>query len=374
MRMFSQIAPNGVTKALSSSASATDLPAQVNVDDIANDGKRDYGTHPEDPLPENDCDPNFQDVDTTPRSEVPESTSSTTAGSTREKGDHSAVLPDVTDPEGDRHAALDELSPSHLAENRDKTSRTVATTSNGDAQDCPVVVDEMQSATDLTVHEFEMGTKSAQEPESDDPKPSSLSDLSRESHDDLEHGGEHAETVTDLLLAPTNQEEQPMEDEPSPTSTESFVDVLPHQQQQIKDDHAFQDYQMQLMLLEQQNRKKRLLEADDATSEESPADGSHKLQNYQVQLMLLEQEHKKKLLEERPALDATWSIGRSDEVTNTQQVAKHGNDHQPEPQGCPQRGTEGDESSAGGCPFLSMQQHRRSNGDSHLVNQVDLQK
>ncbi|KAG7001978.1 hypothetical protein G7Y79_00030g065110 [Physcia stellaris] len=71
--------------------------------------------------------------------------------------------------------------------------------------------------------------------------------------------------------------------------------------------HALQDYQIQLMLLEQQN-KKRLLLARQAESTPSMAQrqpGNHALQDYQMQLMLLEQANKKRLLSAMQATDSS---------------------------------------------------------------------
>ncbi len=65
--------------------------------------------------------------------------------------------------------------------------------------------------------------------------------------------------------------------------------------------HALQEYQMQLMLLEQQ-RKKRAKTIQERPATNPQAEGqhyNHALQEYQMQLMLLEQQRKKRLLMER---------------------------------------------------------------------------
>jgi len=63
----------------------------------------------------------------------------------------------------------------------------------------------------------------------------------------------------------------------------------------IRNDRS-QDEQMRLMLLEQQNEKRRLM---GRTEQDVPATGIHGLQDYQMQLMLLQQQNEKRLLAAR---------------------------------------------------------------------------
>jgi hypothetical protein len=67
--------------------------------------------------------------------------------------------------------------------------------------------------------------------------------------------------------------------------------------------HALPDYQMQLMLLEQQNKKRLMMARQELDMENVGAPGpvqatgsNHALLDYQLQLMLLEQQNKKRLM------------------------------------------------------------------------------
>tara|TARA_R110002003_G_scaffold124_3_gene11199 strand:- start:26276 stop:29233 length:2958 start_codon:yes stop_codon:yes gene_type:complete len=71
--------------------------------------------------------------------------------------------------------------------------------------------------------------------------------------------------------------------------------------------HALQDYNMQLMLLEQQNRK-RLLLARQEQDNMMGNQGNHALQDYNMQLMLLEQQNRKRLLLARQEQDNMTSV------------------------------------------------------------------
>ena len=88
----------------------------------------------------------------------------------------------------------------------------------------------------------------------------------------------------------------------------------PSMAQRSPGNHALQDYQMQLMLLEQQNKKRLLLarqaelvakQVQSTPSMAQSPPGNHALQDYQVQLMLLEQQNKKRLLLARQATDSS---------------------------------------------------------------------
>lgn len=70
-------------------------------------------------------------------------------------------------------------------------------------------------------------------------------------------------------------------------------------QQASSGNHALADYQMQMMLLEQQN-KERLMTA---RQEQDGGSGTHTLQDYQMQLMLLEQQNKERLMKARQEQD-----------------------------------------------------------------------
>jgi hypothetical protein len=80
--------------------------------------------------------------------------------------------------------------------------------------------------------------------------------------------------------------------------------IQPSSDQPKSGNHALQDYQMQLMLLEQQN-KKRLMTKQQKQPAISPEmqpivpEQGHALQDYQMQLMLLEQQNKKRLMTEQ---------------------------------------------------------------------------
>ena len=64
----------------------------------------------------------------------------------------------------------------------------------------------------------------------------------------------------------------------------------------VTQNHALQDYQMQLMLLEQQNKKRLLMAPREQQNQAAPVTRNHALEGYQMQLMLLEQQNKKRLL------------------------------------------------------------------------------
>ncbi|KAJ4352532.1 uncharacterized protein N0V89_007881 [Didymosphaeria variabile] len=83
---------------------------------------------------------------------------------------------------------------------------------------------------------------------------------------------------------------------------------IPHTQPS-SGNHAPQDYQMQLMLLDQQNKKRLLMakQERDGNDSHTPDQGQHEPQDYQMQLMLLEQQNKKRLLMARPEQDGNKS-------------------------------------------------------------------
>jgi next-to-BRCA1 protein 1 len=60
--------------------------------------------------------------------------------------------------------------------------------------------------------------------------------------------------------------------------------------------HSLQDYQMQLMLLEQQNKKRVSMVKEASVSEAKPEDPKAAQQDLQMQLMLLEQQNKRRLM------------------------------------------------------------------------------
>jgi hypothetical protein len=63
--------------------------------------------------------------------------------------------------------------------------------------------------------------------------------------------------------------------------------------------HSLQDYQMQLILVEQQNRRRLMMARQDQESLQTripPSNGNHALQDLQMQLMLLEHQNKKRLM------------------------------------------------------------------------------
>jgi hypothetical protein len=99
--------------------------------------------------------------------------------------------------------------------------------------------------------------------------------------------------------------------------TPKFHDVLPWTAHdlilELGDDapqapinHALQDYQMQLMLLEQQNKKRLMMarQEQDVLLEPS-SQALSPLQDYQMQLMLLEQQNKKRLMMARQEQEET---------------------------------------------------------------------
>ena len=103
-----------------------------------------------------------------------------------------------------------------------------------------------------------------------------------------------------------------------------YVNIAPRPltQQQLNDDaqrqtknHALQDYQMQLMLLEQQNKRRLMMANGEASlnaaniTAQQPAD-NQAVQDYQMQLMLLEQQNKKRLMMAR-VLQDTAQAGAS---------------------------------------------------------------
>jgi len=88
------------------------------------------------------------------------------------------------------------------------------------------------------------------------------------------------------LIAPhIDPEPQPMQTFEVPEN--EYVDVP------AAGNHTLQDHQMQLMLLEQQNKRRLLMARQE---QDVLATGNHALQDYQMQLMLLEQQNKKRLL------------------------------------------------------------------------------
>ena len=82
--------------------------------------------------------------------------------------------------------------------------------------------------------------------------------------------------------------------------------------------HARQDYEMRLMLLEQQNKKREhlMMEPYSQLSEQTVPNSRHALQDHQMQLMLLEQQNKKRLIEARRAHDQEGSAALINDTTS----------------------------------------------------------
>ena len=91
--------------------------------------------------------------------------------------------------------------------------------------------------------------------------------------------------------------------------------------QQPNGSHARQDYEMQLMLLERQNKRRLMTERQKQglpTPPMQPPNGNHALQDYEMQLMLLEQQNKKRLMMARQEQEAIAS--RSAKPTTEQDL------------------------------------------------------